>query len=60
MCGIHDVTDSLVASQQFDSTQLNSSLAARKHLVKSMWPSGQIYDLAGLYEMRLDKMLHYS
>jgi len=39
--------------------QLISLLAAWKLLVRCMWPSGQIFDLVGSYEMQSKKMLHY-
>ena len=51
--------NSLGTSQQFDSAQLISSLAERKHLVGRMWPSDHLFDLAGSNDMRLEKMLHY-
>jgi len=44
-----------VTSQQFDSAQLISSLAPRKHIVGPMWPLGRMFDLTGSYHMCFEK-----
>jgi len=45
----------LLISQQFDPAHLIIFLAARKHFVGRTWPSDRMFDLAGSYEMRVEK-----